>query len=78
MYLECDCSQVNIDQWNSLMRGARKCSYNKLVRKIKKEMPDVYCSLCLDFPNPWDSDCKQTKTHYILVHSAIEYFIRKE
>ena len=78
MYLQCDCTQVTLDKWHELMKGARKCSYKKLVRKIKNEMPNVYESLGLNFPNPWDSDCKQTRTHYILVHSAIEYFFNKE
>ena len=59
------------------MKGARKCSYKRLVAKIKREIPTLYNELSLDYPNPWDEQCKQTNTHYILVHSAIEYFINK-
>ena len=46
-------------------------------RTIKKELPKLYATLSLDAYNPWCGQCQQTRTHYILVHSAIEYFIRK-
>lgn len=78
MYLETNCVNCGgIDRWNELMKGARKCSYKRLVARIKKEIPSLYESLCLNLYNPWEGDCQQTKTHYILVHSGIEYFIRK-
>ena len=77
MYYETNCTAVSIDKWNALMKGAIKCSYKRLVAKVKREIPELYKSLCLDMYNPWEDDCKQTKTHYILVHSAIEFFIRK-
>lgn len=77
MYYETNCTEISISEWNRLMKGAKKCSYKKLVAKIKKEIPTLYSGLMLDIYNPWENDCKQTKTHFILVHSAIEYFIRK-
>ncbi len=77
MYLECTCADIGIDKWNELMRGARKCSYKRLVKKVKKELPMLYNELSLELYNPYENDCRQTKTHYILVSSAIEYFIRK-
>jgi hypothetical protein len=77
MYYETNCTEVSVQKYNSLMKGARKCSYKKLVAKIRKEMPVFYAYLCLNRYNPWEGYCKQTKTHYILVHSAIEYFIHK-
>ena len=55
----------------------RNCSYRLLVQRIRKELPDLYESLALQYPNPYAGQCRQTLTHYILVHSAIEYFIRK-
>ena len=45
--------------------------------KDQKELPDLYESLCMNFYNPYEEQCQQTKTHYILVSSAIEYFIHK-
>ena len=42
-----------------------------------KELPELYSALTLNFYNPWCDQCKQTRTHFILVHSAIEYFIKK-
>lgn len=77
MYYETNCTECGIDKWNALMKGARKCSYKNLIAKIKKEIPVLYNALCLDYYNPYENHCKQTKTHYILVHSAIEYFIHK-
>lgn len=77
MYYETNCTEIGIKKWSQLMKGARKCSYKKLVARIKKEIPELYTDLCLDFYNPYENECKQTKTHFILVSSAIEYFIRK-
>lgn len=77
MYYDTCCCKITTDEWNKLMTGARKTSYKSLKRKIKSELPELYYALGLNFPNPYWQACKQTKTHYILVHSAIEYFIHK-
>ncbi len=77
MYYETNCTEINMEYWKELMKNSKKCSYKRLVSKIKKNLPELYNALCLNFPNPYDSHCRQTKTHYILVHSAIEYFIKK-
>ena len=77
MYYETNCTCVNIDEWNQLMKGARKCSYKRLVSQIERELPELNRELCLNYYHPFESQCKRTKTHYILVHSAIEYFIHK-
>ena len=77
MYLETTCADVTLNQWEQLMANNKPFNYDKLVKKIKKELPDLYNDLCLNLYNPWWEQCAQTKTHYILVHSAIEYFIRK-
>lgn len=77
MYLECTCKQISADKWEELMKGRKPINYKWLVNKIKRELPYLYNELSLQYYNPWENDCKQTKTHYILVHSAIEYFIRK-
>jgi hypothetical protein len=77
MTFECSCNGISVERWNELMNGARRVNYTRLVRKIKQELPTLFQELALDFYNPWENECKQTRTHYILVHSGIEYFIRK-
>ena len=77
MYYETDSTCVNIQTWHKLMKGARPMSYKWLKSRIKHKIPSLYDNLGLDFYNPWENDCKRTKTHYILVHSGIEYFIHK-
>lgn len=77
MIYECCCGYITFDKWKVLMHGARKCSYKRLISKIKREIPSLYEQLMLDVPNPYAEQCRQTDTHYILVHSMIEYFIRK-
>lgn len=78
MYLDCTCIDVTSEEWSRLMKGARPLSYEWLKRRIKKHVPSLYKELGLDYMNPFSEQCKTTKTHYILVHSAIEYFIRKQ
>ena len=78
MYLECTCVDISQDRWGELMKDAKPINYEWLKNKIKRELPELYNSLCLNLYNPWENDCMQTKAHYILVHSAIEYFIRKD
>ena len=77
MQLECTCREIAINRWESLMKGGRPINYRWLKNKIRKHLPELYGGLCLDFYNPWEDQCRVTKTHYILVHSATEYFIRK-
>lgn len=77
MYLETTCSDISIDRWNELMKDATPCNYEQLVSLIRKNIPHLYNSLMLQYYNPWGDNCCETKTHYILVHSAIEYFIHK-
>ena len=76
MYLECTCSDITMDKWEGLMKGAKRMNKKLLHRFIRKELPELYEALCLSLYNPYNYF--QTKTHYILVHSAIEYFINKE
>ncbi len=77
MKLECTCYNITIDKWNKMMEGAKPINYKWLKNKIRKHIPTLYNDLALDFYNPWQDKCKVTKTHYILVSSAIEYFIKK-
>ena len=77
MFLECTCADITIDKWEELMQNAKPVKYNKLLKLIKNNIPDLYDALALQFPNPYEDQASETKTHYILVHSAIEYFIKK-
>ena len=77
MELECTCCDINKGRWDELMKEKKRISHRWLVNKIKKELPMVYESLCLQFYNPWNDNTYSTKTHYVLTHSAIEYFFRK-
>ena len=77
MVYETNCTEISKEEWERLMKGYRPCSYKKLVSKIKKNLPELYSRLLLNFQNPYADQCRQTKTHYILVHSMIEYFIKK-
>lgn len=77
MYLECSCTQIPLSQWDVLMKGKRPLNYKWLVSKIKRELPELYASLDLNLFNPWWESCYRTNTHYILTHSAIEYFLKK-
>jgi len=77
MYLDATCESLPSSKWEALMKGAKRMSYKRLVSCIKREMPELYGALALNLRNPWADQCRQTATHYILVHSAIEYFIHK-
>jgi hypothetical protein len=75
MYLECTCCDINQSKWDRLMKGATRTDKVKLNRLIKHEMPELYEALFLNLYNPYNY--YKTKTHWVLVHSAIEYFIKK-
>lgn len=77
MELECDCTNITIDEWNQKMKDTKPISYKWLVGKIRKHLPRLYDALYLEAYNPWENDCCSNKEYYILVHSGIEYFIRK-
>jgi hypothetical protein len=77
MTLECTCVTISNDKWELLMKGSKPINYKWLVNKIKRELPSLYNDLRLDIYNPYGEQSRVTKTHYILVHSMIEYFIKK-
>lgn len=57
--------------------GGKPINYKWLVNKIKKHIPQLYEALALDYYNPYENKCGVNQDYYILVHSAIEYFIKK-
>lgn len=78
MTYECSCADINIKQWNELMKGAKPINGRWLRHKIQKHLPELARELCLEFYNPYEDESCATKTHYIYVHSCIEFFIRKD
>lgn len=78
MMLEYTCAEITKDKWDELMKGAKPINYKWLVNKIKRELRYLYDELALEYYNPYEEQCRVTKTHYILVSSAIEYFILKK
>lgn len=60
------------------MKGIKPINYKWLVNRIKKHIPQLYETLALEYPNPYESKCGVSQDYYILVHSAIEYFIKKK
>jgi hypothetical protein len=75
MYLECTCADISLTKWERLMTGAKRMDKRKLNRLVKKELPELYEDLALNLYNPYEY--YKTPTHYILVHSGIEYFLHK-
>ncbi len=60
------------------MKGARPLCYKWLLCRIRKHLPELYHDLGLEYYNPYEKQCWVNKRYYILVHSAIEYFILKQ
>ena len=77
MELQCTCQDITKQEWDNLMKGHRPMSYTWLKKRIKRSLPHLYDELMLDYYNPYESATYRTKTHYILTHSSIEYFILK-
>ena len=76
IFLETDCTSISEKEWDKLMKGAVKANGSKIRRLIKQQLPDLYEALALNFHNPYEAQAVRTKTHFVYVHSAIEYFIR--
>ena len=74
MEYETDCTSITQTVWDKLMTGAVRANKKKINALIKKLLPDLYKTLCLEYYNPYKYE--KTRTHLIVRHSAIEYFIR--
>jgi hypothetical protein len=71
---ECNCTNISLSTHNSLMRRSVKADKNKVNELVRKQLPNLYKELALEFYNPYDYG--RTDTHLILVHSMIEYFLK--
>lgn len=76
--LEATCVGIGMHKWDQLMEGAIKADGSKIRNMIKKQLPELYESLSLDFFNPHESYSVRTDTHLIYNHSLIEYFLKIE
>jgi len=76
IYLECTCVGIGLNKWEELMKNCTQANKRTIDRLVKKHLPDLYDSLALWAYNPYNY--YKTKTHLILVHSSIEYFLKYE
>jgi hypothetical protein len=74
LYLEATCIGISQRKWDMLMQGATRANKSVIDRLVKLHFPKLYAELCLNCYNPYKY--YKTKTHLILVHSSVEYFLR--
>lgn len=48
MELECNCTNITIEEWNQKMKDTKPISYKWLVGKIRKNLPWLYDALYLE------------------------------
>ena len=65
MVYETNCTEITQNKWSELMKYGRKCSYRLLVARIKRELPELYHALALQFYNPYAEQQADTCTLYI-------------
>lgn len=73
-----DCTSIGLNKWNALMEGTTKASGETIRKHIRDHAPELYEGLCLDFPNPYESQSVKKKGLLVYVHSGIEYFLKYE
>jgi hypothetical protein len=71
---ECNCTEIPLRKWEQLMKNSVRADHKKINKLVKKYLPYLYDNLALNYYNPYNY--YRTKTHLILVHSHIEYFLR--
>ena len=76
LFLEATCVGCGIFEWEELMKDHTRANKNQIDNLVKKHLPELYKALFLNLYNPYFYH--KTKTHLILVHSGIEYFLKFE
>lgn len=71
---ETSCTCINTSTWEQLMKGAVKANKREINRLVKRFEPTFYNMLALNFYNPYNYF--RTGNHFVVVHSAIEYFFK--
>ena len=74
LWLEATCTGINLAQWNRWMDGATRADHRRIDSLVRKHLPELYEALSLNLWNPYHY--LKTRRHLILVHSAMEYFLR--
>ena len=64
MVYETNCTEITQDKWRELMKYGRKCSYRMLAARIKRELPELYHALALQFYNPYAEQCRHLHIIY--------------
>ncbi len=75
-----NCADISAREWDYLTRDSKPFPERELRDMIRRDCPAVARKLMIDRPdlyNPYGDLCAETPTHYIYVHSAIEYFFKK-
>jgi hypothetical protein len=75
-YLEYETSCVGITQerWDELMKDSKRANKREVNKLVKDKIPSLYDGIQLKYFNPYNYF--KTKTHLILVHSAVEHFLK--
>ena len=79
---QCNCTEITEKRWDQLMKNAKRADVYKINKLVKEHLPELFIHLGLDcrplrdlyWFNPYHY--YKTKTHLILVHSSIEYFLK--
>lgn len=74
--LQDTCQGISMNKFNKYMENSVKANGLKIRKLIKLHLPDLFKELSLEFYNPYECQSKRTKTHFIYVHSSIEYFLK--
>ena len=73
LWLEANCTNINMAQWERWMAGATRADHRQIDRLVRRHLSDVYEGLSLNLRNPYHY--YKTGRHLILVHSAVEFFL---
>jgi hypothetical protein len=76
LWLENACSGIGLKQWEEQMNGSVRADKRRINALVRRHLPEMYQDLALNLYNPYRYF--KTRSHLILVHSAIEYFLRYE
>lgn len=71
-----DCTSIGLNKWNALMEGTTKASGETIRKHIRDHAPDLYATLALEYPNPYEQQSRKKEGLFVYVHSGIEYFLK--